>query len=235
MTTETAGAAGTVTGPGLKRLGKFALLRKPGLELARPWGAPRFVVTEAVTPPAGLQFYVRRGVGHGWVDARDGMPELRDRGTRVMRTVAYAMWLEGATIEKIARDFGWEKSAVHRQLQKAKGEMSTLKVVHEAVSKLDRLGVPMAVDAVLKAIEGGDTEAAFRLLQGRQVLASARAGGGGQPGAAAEPGDGPAQVFAGVQVVIKHADGSTVQMGTVVGQPLAGPEPIVPIDGDIVG
>lgn len=206
------------------------MLRKPSLEVVRPWRAPAYVLTVARQPPNGLQFYCRKLAGHGFHDIAAGLPELRQRKSRVIRTIAYAMWLDGSSIEKIARDFGLSRGSVKEHLKVARKSMSTLKVVHEAVGKLDRIGVPLAVDRILRAIEAGDTEAAFKLLAGRQVLARAGAAEGPRPG----EGAGPDQVFAGVQVVIKHADGSTVQMGTVVGQPLAGPDPIIPIDGTVV-
>lgn len=205
-----------------KLRGKFAILHKPSLELVRPSRAPRWVRAGEM-PPEGLRFYIRRGVGHGYHDASQGMPELRTRSRRIVRTVAYAMWLEGATIEKIARDFGWPKSLVVSQLQHARRTMTTLKVVHEAVAKLDRVGIPLAVDAIIGALEKGDVDAGFKLLTGRQVFVKPNASGD-EPVRGSV--DGP--VFQGVQVNIIQQDGKRTTMGTVVGEPLTGE--VLPVD-----
>jgi hypothetical protein len=211
--------------------GQFAFLRRtPGVEIARPVGARPFDVRAANLPETGLQFYVRRGVGHGLVDTAEGYPEMRERRLHVMRTIAYAKWLDGETVEKIARDFGWKPHTVYVQLRQAKLRMSTLAVVHDAIGKLDRVGVPAAVDTILKSIADGNVDAAFKLLAGRHVLAKPNAEE--SPRGGADGGAVPSQ-FAGVQVVIKHTDGTQVSLGTVVGTPLAGPGPL-PIDGEIV-
>jgi hypothetical protein len=201
-----------------KLRGKFAILHRPSLELVRPVRAARWV-TRGGAPPEGLRFYIRRGVGHGFHDESQGMPELRGRSRRIVRTVAYAMWLEGATIEKIARDFGWPKSLVVSQLQHARRTMTTLKVVHEAVAKLDRVGIPLAVDAIIGALEKGDVDAGFKLLTGRQVFVKPNASGD-EPVRGGDAGGGP--VFQGVQVNIIHQNGKATTLGTVVGEPLTG-------------
>jgi DNA-binding CsgD family transcriptional regulator len=224
--TATAETAPAVTAPRKNPGGRFAFLRRtPGLEIARPsWAKP-------FDRAAGLQFYVRRGVGHGLIDKADGLPELTERRLTVLRTIAYAEWLDGATVEEIAAKFGWKVHTVYVQLRKAKARMSTLAVVHEAIGKLDRLGVPAAVDTILKSIHEGNVDAAFKLLAGRHILAKPNAEEG--PRGGADGGASPS-VFAGVQVNIVHSDGSKVTLGTVVGQPLAGAVDALPIDGEIV-
>jgi len=186
--------------------------------------APRWV-PGGDTPPEGLRLYVRRGVGHGYHDASDGLPELQGRSRHIVRTVAYAMWLEGATVAKIARDFGWSKGLVVSQLQIARRKMTTLKVVHEAVAKLDRVGIPLAVDAIIGALEKGDVDAGFKLLTGRQVFVKPNASGD-EPVRSGDAGGGP--VFQGVQVNIIQQDGKRTTMGTVVGEPLTGE--VLPVD-----
>lgn len=200
--------------------GRFAQILRPSLEMLRPVGAaPWRPAPDDELPKPGLQWFIRRGVESGFHDAGDGLSEHRGRRMHVIRTIAYARWLDGATVAEIARDFGWSIGTTQSALTAARKSMSTLKVVHDAIARLDRVGVPLAVDAILKAVRGGDVESAFKLLGGRQVLVKSNVNGD-ELARGTDP-TGPA--IHGLTINILPANNAKpVTLGTIVGAPLTG-------------
>lgn len=208
------------------RGGVRAALRQPGFVITR---AARVASRVPVAlPDDGLQFFVRRGTGHGLIDEDDGLPSLRFRRSRAIEVIVYAAWLDGDSVPKIAAEFGWSVPIVREALDRARRRSTTLKAVHDAIGKLDRVGVPEAVDTLLHHIvEKKDLTAALKLLEGRQALVRANAAGdvpkgGNDVGSGANSGFG---------ITVNIVGGDRVSMlGTVVGKPM----PVVdaePVDG----
>lgn len=217
--------AETATAPAPKKrpVGKFADLMKPAFVVSRPHRARPFVLAEAELPPAGQQFFLRRGVGHGWVDKGEGYVEVRNKSARIKQTLVYAAWLEGHTVERIARDYGWSQHSVSTALQAAKREMTTLAVVQDALAKLDRVAVPAAVDVILESlVVKRNVDVALKLLAGRQLLVSRGiAGDTGEPAPKGSDGNAaPVQNNYGLIVnIVEGSSASKPVLGEIVGVP----------------
>lgn len=127
-----------------------------------------------------------------------------------------ALSSEKMSASEIAAALNLSKEQVHYALARARKEMSREQAFVDAVERMDRDIVPLAVDRLHEKVTEGKRWAIQDVLFGRRVLVKQEAKNGGGGGAAAPGGGGPI-----VQInIMPNPKRPDVALGTVVGQAL---------------